>query len=340
MATALRPIGHEDRLSLVEHLDELRTRIIISLVFFLAAFAFCFWQNDRILDIMDRPLEKSAFHKNSDDPLEKSALYQQSLKQLSLQLAVLGRDMARSGDMSAAQKSEWAQLARQAEQTAAAAPAAGGRRPVTLGVGEPFTVTFRVVGYAALLIALPFLLWQAYAFVLPAFSPRERQIALPLMLMVPFLFIAGVVFAYYMVLPNAINFLQNFNDDNYDILIQARDYYRFSIMVLMAMGLLFQVPIGILAVTRVGIVTPRQLRKNRRYAILIIAVVAMVLPGQDPITMLLLMAPLLVLFEGSILLASIVDRRVERTRAREEAELAASEEDDEDILHDPDPEDR
>jgi sec-independent protein translocase protein TatC len=233
-----------------------------------------------------------------------------------------------------------AQLARQAEQTAAAAPAAGGRRPVTLGVGEPFTVTFRVVGYAALLIALPFLLWQAYAFVLPAFSPRERQIALPLMLMVPFLFIAGVVFAYYMVLPNAINFLQNFNDDNYDILIQARDYYRFSIMVLMAMGLLFQVPIGILAVTRVGIVTPRQLRKNRRYAILIIAVVAMVLPGQDPITMLLLMAPLLVLFEGSILLASIVDRRVERTRAREEAELAASEEDDEDILHDPDPEDR
>src|SRR5215217_7115983 len=107
MATALRPIGYEDRLSLVE----LRTRIIISLVFFLAAFAFCFWQNDRILDIMDRPLEKSAFHKNSDDPLEKSALYQQSLKQLSLQIAVLSRDMARDGDMSAAQKAEWAQLA-------------------------------------------------------------------------------------------------------------------------------------------------------------------------------------------------------------------------------------
>src|SRR5215217_1316641 len=328
MATALRPIGYEDRLSLVEHLDELRTRIIISLVFFLAAFAFCFWQNDRILDIMDRPLEKSAFHKNSDDPLEKASLYQQSLKQLSLRLVVLSRDMARDGDMSAAQKAEWAELGRQAEATAAAAPKATARRPVTLGVGEPFTVTFKVVGYAALLVSLPFLLWQAYAFVLPAFSPRERQIALPLMTMVPFLFIAGVVFAYYMILPNAISFLQNFNDDNFDILIQARDYYKFSLLVLMAMGLLFQVPIGILAVTRVGIVTPRQLRQNRRYAILIIAVVAMVLPGQDPITMLLLMAPLLVLFEGSILLASIVDRRVERTRAREEAEMAASDEDD------------
>jgi sec-independent protein translocase protein TatC len=336
MATALRPIGHEDRLSLVEHLDELRTRIIICLALFLAAFAVCFWQNDRILDIMDRPLEKSAFHKNSDDPLERTSLYQQSLKQLSLQIAVLGREMARDDDASAAQKAQWAILARQAQATAAAAPKAGARRPVTLGVGEPFTVTFKVVGYAALLVSLPFLLWQAYAFVLPAFSPREREIALPLMAMVPFLFIAGVVFAYYMVLPNAINFLQNFNDDNYDILLQARDYYKFSIMVLMAMGILFQVPIGILAVTRVGIVTPRQLRKNRRYAILVIAIVAMLLPGQDPVTMLLLMAPLLVLFEGSILLAAVVDRRVERARVRDEAEEArVADSDDGDLPPDP-----
>jgi sec-independent protein translocase protein TatC len=335
MATALRPIGHEDRLSLVEHLDELRTRIIIGLVFFLAAFALCFWQNDRILDIMDRPLEKSAFHKNSEDPLERTAAYQQSLKQLSLQLAVVSREMARSDDVSPELQSEFAALSKQATATAAVAPKAAARRPVTLGVGEPFTVTFKVVAYAALLLSLPFLLWQAYAFVLPAFSAREREIALPLMLMVPFLFIAGVVFAYYMVLPNAINFLQNFNDDNYDILLQARDYYKFSIMVLMAMGVLFQIPIGILAVTRVGIVTPRQLRKNRRYAILVIAVVAMLLPGQDPVTMLLLMLPLVVLFEASILLATLVDRRVERTRAREEADLADS--DDGDLnTHDPD----
>jgi sec-independent protein translocase protein TatC len=138
------------------------------------------------------------------------------------------------------------------------------------------------------------------------------------------------------VLPNAINFLQNFNDDNYDILLQARDFYKFSIMVLMVMGILFQVPIGILAVTRVGIVTPAQLRKNRRYAILVIAILAMLLPGQDPITMLLMMAPLIVLFEGSILLASLLDRRAERVAAREEAELAI--EDDDELPLDPDPE--
>jgi sec-independent protein translocase protein TatC len=103
------------------------------------------------------------------------------------------------------------------------------------------------------------------------------------------------------------------------------------------MGLLFQVPIGILAITRVGIVTPRQLRKNRRYAILVIAVVAMLLPGQDPVTMLMLMLPLIVLFEGSILLATLVDRRVARNRAREEAELADSDDDDDLDAHDPDP---
>jgi sec-independent protein translocase protein TatC len=322
MATALRPIAHEDRLSLVEHLDELRTRIIICIVGFLVAFGVCFWQNDRILEILDRPLEKSAFHEGSDDPLERTAEFQQAQKRFYLQYEVLSRAMARSDDLSPALRAQWAELSRVAAQTAEAAPTASGRRPVTLGVGEPFTVTFRVVGYAALLISLPLLLYQAYAFILPAFSPREREVAMPLMAMVPFLFVGGVVFAYFFVLPNAINFLQNFNDDNYDILLQARDFYKFSILVLMVMGILFQVPIGILAVTRVGIITTAQLRKNRRYAILVIAILAMLLPGQDPVTMLMMMAPLIVLFEGSILLASLLDRRAERAAAREEAELA------------------
>jgi sec-independent protein translocase protein TatC len=130
------------------------------------------------------------------------------------------------------------------------------------------------------------------------------------------------------VLPAAVNFLQNFNDDNYDILLQARDYYKFAIMVLGVMGLLFQMPIGILAVTRIGIVSTRQLRANRRYAILIIAIVAMLLPGQDPVTMLFMMAPLLVLYEASILLATLLDRRGERARERDEAAALADPDDD------------
>jgi sec-independent protein translocase protein TatC len=325
MATALkRPVSHDDRLSLVEHLDELRTRLIVCLAAFIVCLGICFWQNDWILDVMNVPLEKTAFKEGSQDPFERAATFQQAEKRLFLQWEVLSRALARDGGLDPETRRLADQVAEQSRAAAAAAPAASPKRPVTLGVGEPFTATLRVASYAALLLALPLILYQAYAFVLPAFSPRERQVALPLMLAVPFLFVAGVLFAYFVVLPKAIDFLQNFNDDSFDILLQARDFYRFEIMVLIAMGVLFQIPIGILAVTRMGIVTPRQLRQNRRYAILVVAVLAMLLPGTDPLTMGLMALPLYALYEGSILLASLLDRRAARAHAREEAEMAAA----------------
>jgi sec-independent protein translocase protein TatC len=322
---ALRPVSYDDRLSLVEHLDELRTRLLICLAAFLVCFGFAFWQNNTLLDIMNRPLEKTAFQKGSQDPFEKAATFQQKQKAFYLKQAVAYRALAADEKVSADTRAIFEQLAADARATAEATPPMTGKRPVTLGVGEPFTATFKVAAYAALLLAMPLLLYQAYAFVLPAFSPREREVALPLLMAVPFLFIAGVVFAYYMVLPPAINFLQNFNDDSYDILLQARDFYSFEIMVLIAMGALFQIPIGILAATRMGVITPRQLRQGRRYAIVIIAVIAALLPGQDPVTMLMLAAPLWVLYEASILFASLLDRRAARARAREEAEASSGE---------------
>jgi sec-independent protein translocase protein TatC len=318
VAGTLRPIRHEDRLSLVEHLDELRTRLIICIVAFAVCFGVCLWQSDLVLDIINRPLEHTAFKdkKTSKDPFERTAAYQEQVRKTALASAKAFDALAASADGAAARAS-YAELADQQRALATSVPPEEARRPVTLGVGEPFTATVRVAAYAALLLALPLLLFQAYAFILPAFSREERQVAVPLMAMVPFLFLAGVVFAYFMVLPNAINFLQNFNDDNYDILLQARDYYKFSITVLIAMGIAFQVPVGILAITRVGIISTAQLRRSRRYAILVVAVVAMLLPGQDPVTMLTLMVPLYVLFEGSILLAALLDRRAARREAGE-----------------------
>ena len=118
MATALRPVRHDDRLSLVEHLDELRTRIIICLAGFLVAFGLCFWQNDKILEILDRPLEKSAFTRGSEDPLERTAAFQQAQKRLYLQQAVLAREMARSDDLSPELRARWAELARTTQATA------------------------------------------------------------------------------------------------------------------------------------------------------------------------------------------------------------------------------
>ena len=326
MATRLKPIAHDDRLSLVEHLDELRSRVIICVVALVVVGGVCLWQEDFILKTVNEPLADVANKKPCDetrDPLEQADCWQQAQKRVNERIAETARALAAGAD-------DTPELRRQAQDLAAAATAAAEitprgspKLPVTLGVGEPLTATLLVAAYAALLLTLPLLLYQLYAFVLPAFSPTERQVAVPLMIMVPFLFYAGVVFAYFLVLPAAVDFLQNFNDDNYDVLLQARDYNKFAILVMGVMGLLFQLPVLILAVTRMGILTPRQLRKNRRYAILIIAILAALLPGGDPYTMVLMMVPILLLYEGSILLASLLDRRAARARAREEADEAA-----------------
>jgi sec-independent protein translocase protein TatC len=327
----LRPIGHEDRLSLVEHLDELRNRLIACVAVFMVAFSVAYWQNGWLLDTINKPLYSTQNLKGtqrSQDPLEESARLQlkqgQAAKATSAALQSIAVAVKRIRDSPGVSKAdqdvltESARLAgiaaRLQRDAAAATPTNQKRLPVTLGVTEPFVTTFTVAAYAALLLALPFILFQAYAFVLPAFSPSEKKVALPLMLMVPALFISGVAFGYFVALPRAIDFLQNFNDDNFDILIRAADYYKFSIVLMGLIGLMFQIPVGVLAVTRLGIISARQLAHNRGYVILGISVVAAVAtPTPDPVTMLIAMAPLLVLFELSIILARLFERR--RARA-------------------------
>ena len=246
----LRPVDFEDRLTLVEHLDELRSRIIISIVAFAVAFGICFWQNDRLLDIANAPLP-------------------------------------------------------------------GDRNPITFGVAEPFTTTVTITAYAALIISMPVILYQAYAYLLPALTTRERRYLVPFLILAPGLFIAGVVFGYFVVLPAATKFLLNFNDTQFNIQVRARDYYSFFTLTLGVMGLIFELPIAILAVTRLGIITPEQLSKNRRYAYVILAVVAMLLPGTDPVSMLLELVPLILLYEGSVLLARAFGRPPDETADRE-----------------------
>jgi sec-independent protein translocase protein TatC len=317
MASTLRPVGHDERLSLVEHLDELRSRIIVCVLAFAVACGVCLWQSDAVLSVLNHPLQQTSGQSKHDPLVAQRAYDQQVAHALSLIGPVL-RSSAQNA-RTPEQRAAAAKAAAAAVAAAKAVPPVEKRRPVTLGVSEPFTATFKVAAYAALLLILPILLYQAYAFVLPAFSPSERSVALPLMMLVPFLFIGGVAFAYFLALPAAIRFLQNFNANQFNILIQARDLYGFEITFMGGMGLLFQLPVGILATVRMGIITTAQLRSSRRYAWVICAVVAAALPGTDPVSMLLEMVPLLVLFEGSILLASLFDRRAAR---REQHELA------------------
>ena len=323
MASTLRSVAHDDRLSLVEHLTELRVRIVICLAAFIAATVVCMAFNQTVLDVLNKPLVTTVDAGNRD-PIQKSAGYDQEIAKVLLSNAAVFRSLAaRENDTGA--KSSLIDAAEENERVAKLAPEISARKPVTLGVSEPFMQTLKVSAYAGLLISLPLILFQVYAFVLPAFSPREKQVALPAMLAVPFLFIGGVVFGYFTVVPRAIEFLQNFNTDAFDVLIQAQPYYKFVLMLLIAMGLLFQIPVAIVAVTRVGIVSTSQLAHNRRYAILAIAVAAMLLPGQDPITMGMMMAPMYVLFEASILFSWLLDRRAGRAAPEDLEDLEDSE---------------
>jgi sec-independent protein translocase protein TatC len=194
---------------------------------------------------------------------------------------------------------------------------------LTLGIGEPFTQTVTVSMYFAVILALPVLLFEIYSFVIPAFSPTERSVAMPVMIAVPGLLIGGVVFGYYIVLPAAVHFLLGFNSSSFDVNVQASSYFPFAGLIMAAMAVIFQLPVGIVALNRAGIVTTRQLRKNRRIAVLVAGVIAALLPG-DAITMLLETLPIIVLYEVSILVCRILDRRdARRARQTSRVPLAA-----------------
>ena len=176
----LKPVGHEDRLTLVEHLDELRTRLIICVVAFVVAFGVCLWQNDVVLDIINRPLEQTAFEgvrRARATRFEQTDCLQQAQQQRqrasSPRSAASARRRRPASEPRAARR--WPSALASGRRAAARGHAAAGspKRPVTLGVGEPFTATVRVAAYAALLLSLPLLLFQVYAFVLPAFSPAR-----------------------------------------------------------------------------------------------------------------------------------------------------------------------
>ena len=233
----IRPISHEDRLSVVDHLDELRSRLIACALAFVVAWALTAWQNHLVLDIVNAPLP---------DDIE----------------------------------------------------------PITLGPAEAFYTTLTNSAYAALLLSLPVILYQLYAFLLPAFSPTERRVATPLMLLIPVLFITGVVFCYFVVLGPAMHFLLNFNADEFNTQVRARDYYSFVTLLMVAMGLAFQIPVGVVVACKLRITSPEQLRRGRRFAVVVIVVLAALLPTIDPLSLILESVPMYLLYELSILLAS------------------------------------
>jgi sec-independent protein translocase protein TatC len=308
-----RAISHEARLPILAHVDELRTRLIVSAVVLAVAFAFAFWQNHGVLNVLNRPLANatSGALKRSHGPLAEAARTQQAVRVALNRQRVAFEQMARasSGRPPAERRALTAAAQADGRAVAITPTELSGRQPVTLGIGEPFGQTVTVSAYFALALALPVILFQLYAFVIPAFSPQERRVATPLLALAPLLFAAGLAFGYFVVLPGAVGFLQNFNASSFDALVQARTYYQFVLFTLLATGLLFQIPVAVIGLNRMGILSARQLREHRRYAIVAIVGLALLLPGTDFVTTLLELIPMLVLFELSVVIAAVLERR-------------------------------
>jgi len=319
MAKVLRPIGHEDRLSIVDHLDELRSRLIVCGIALAIAFAACFYFNHALLKVLNRALPET--RQNNANHI--SGLTRDQVN-ASRDLSALAKDfqgLAGSPNLSQRDRQLLASAAAHAQATSKALPQSTPKRlPITIGVGEPFTTTLTVAAYFALLFALPVLIYEGYAFVIPALNPEERRIALPVMAVAPLLFLTGVAFAYLVVLPPAVHFLQGYNSENFDILVQAKTYYSFEILTMLGIGLAFQLPLGLLALQRMGAINARTLTKNWRYATVIIAVIAAAMPGADPVTTALEMLPLVLLYLASIVMLKIADRRAAARAASEMSE--------------------
>jgi sec-independent protein translocase protein TatC len=250
-----RRLRHGEEATLVEHLDELRSRIIVSLGAIGVGFVIAFVFHHRLIHWLEHALPEKHRHL------------------------------------------------------------------LTLGVAEPFLTSVWVSLWTGFLVGLPIVLWQLWSFLAPAFEEHTQRLVAYFVLLSTGLLACGLVFGYFVALPAAVHFLTNYDNSLFNVQIRARDYISFSMAVLLAVALVFELPIFVLALVRLGVLTTRQLRHNRRMGYFVVAVVGVLLPGIDPVTTAIEAVPLWVLYELSIWLSVLVERR---SRTRELATTQAS----------------
>ena len=187
-----------------------------------------------------------------------------------------------------------------------------GRKLVYTHPGESFGIVMKVAFGVGLLIALPVVIYQTWAFLSPALYRHEKKVVIPAIAGAVLLFAVGVMVAYVAILPITLRFLLTFETESLEPMITAAQYFGFAITMSLAFGAVFELPIVILGLTALGIVTPRMLRRFRRYAVILSMVAgALITPGGDLLSLALLTGPIYLLYEASILGAHIVYRRRE-----------------------------
>ncbi len=265
-------LEHSEEVPITDHLEELRNRIIISLIALGVAFVVSFWQHKQIIRFLNSPLP-------ADLP-----------------------------------------------------------EPMVLNVAEPFMIALKVSVAGAVILTLPLLIYQIYAYVMPAFDPDHRRRTWPYLTGASLLFFVGLAFGYFLMLPAALSFLINYDADLYNRQIQAASYYTFVVWILLGSGIIFQLPSGTFLLSTVGLMKASWMRKNRRFAIFILAVISAALPGGDPVSMLMALAALLGLYEVSIYVALFVERGKARAAAAAAEEPDPESDPDSEPDSDPDPE--
>src|SRR3954452_22054453 len=301
-AFPLRAVAHGQRLTVIQHLSELRARLLLSVAVLAVLFAGGLSQSRSLLHVLNAPL--------AHIPTSSAAQARGSeLPQALAQSAGAFTRLAHASSLAPSDQRAALDAARSLAAASRSLAHPSARAPVTLGLGEPFSTSITVAFAFALLLGLPFLLTQIWAFVAPAIAPADRRAVRPLLILAPALFAAGVGFAYLLVLPPAVRFLQGFNHGAFDALVQARAYYRFELMTMLALGAMFEIPVLLLALGRVGILNSATLRRHRRYALVGITVLGALLPGTDPVTTVLETLPLFALYEATIVLLRLTERR-------------------------------
>ncbi len=238
--------AEEQRMSVIEHLTELRKRLIVALAALVIGVILAFVFQETVFEIVKQPLNRA--------PVEADL--------------------------------------------------------VTLSPSEPFMTAFKTSIVAGFLLSLPILAWQFWAFLMPALYEKERKSIVPYALFTTILFLAGVAFGYFVVLPVALTFLVGYGGDIFQQQLRASEYISFVTMFLLAFGVVFEMPALMLLLSSAGLVNSVILGRIRKYALFGIAILGMLLtPGGDPFSMLLMMAPLYALYELGILLIRGMDRR-------------------------------
>jgi sec-independent protein translocase protein TatC len=243
-----RRLAHGEEATLVEHLGELRARLIIVLGALTVAFVVMYVFHGHILEWLNRPL-----------PARLS-------------------------------------------------------KPTTFGVLEPFTTSIMVSFYAAIVVTLPLIFWQVWAFLAPAFDERHQRSMGVLVGFAAALALAGVAFGYWVILPAAVGFLTGYDSSHFNILVRARDYYSFTSMLLLAVALAFEVPVFMLGLVRLRILSAASIRQNWRMGVFAITVLGVLLPGVDPVSTTLSVLVLMSLYALSIGLASFFEPRWQTSR--------------------------